>query len=65
MNIKKMLARGFAVAAFGCCFTGLALPFFEGQNWKLGIVGWFTGGALLALLAIFLLLDEYAESRRQ
>jgi len=34
------------------------------RTWKLGITGWFTGGSLLALLGIALLLDEYFDLRR-
>jgi hypothetical protein len=64
-EFKTMLARLFALAALGCGIAAVALPFFEGRVWKLGVLGWFTGGVLLALLAIFLVLDEYAESRRQ
>ena len=64
-QLKTMLARLFGLAALGCGITAVELPFFEERVWKLGILGWFTGGVLLALLAIFLVLDEYAESRRQ
>ena len=60
-----MLAQAFAVAAFGCGVTGLVLPFFVGRTWKLDSLGWFSGGVLLAVLAIFLLLEEYTESRRR
>ena len=62
---RTTLARLFSLAALGCGIAAVVLPFFEGRFWKLGILGWFTGGLLLALLAIFLVLDEYAESRRQ
>ena len=64
-EFKTNLARLFGLAALGCGVAALVLPFFEGRVWKLGYIGWFAGGSLLALLAIFLVLDEYAESRRQ
>ena len=64
-EFKTVLARIFALAALGCGIAGVVLSFFEGRVWNLGVLGWFTGGVLLALLAIFLVLDEYAESRRQ
>ena len=68
MNISQfetMLARLFALTALGCGITALVLSFFETRVWKLGFIGWFAGGSLLALLAIFLVLDEYAKSRRE
>ena len=66
MNIaewRTQLARLFSLAAFGCGIVGLVLGIVERQ-WRLGTTGWFTGGALLALLAITLMLDEYLASRR-
>ena len=65
MQYRKMVAWLFALTAFGCGITGLVLPFFEGRVWKLASLGWFSGGVLLAILAIFILLEEYIESRRQ
>ena len=64
-EIKTVLTRIFALAALGCGIAALALPFFEGRVWKIGYIGWFAGGGLLALLAIFLVLEGIAESRRQ
>ena len=65
MNIaqwRTQLGRLFGLAAFGCGIVGLVLGIVE-RNWRLGITGWLTGGALLALLAITLMLDEYLDSR--
>jgi hypothetical protein len=63
-EIKTIAARILALDALGCGIAAVVLPFFEGRVWKIGTMGWFAGGALLALLAIFLLLDAQAESRR-
>lgn len=66
MNVaqwRTQLARLLGLAAFGCGIVGLVLGIVERQ-WRLGTTGWFTGGALLALLAITLMLDEYLVSRR-
>lgn len=63
-DIKIFVARFLAFDALGCGIAAVVLPFFDGRVWKIGSMGWFAGGALLALLAIFLLLDAQAESRR-
>ena len=52
------------LGALACGIVGLVIGII-GRAWKLGVTGWFTGGILLALLAIILMLDEYAESRRR
>lgn len=62
---KTTLARILALAGLACGIAAVVLPFFEGRVWKIGYAGWFAGGALLVVLAIFLVLDELAESRRR
>ena len=61
---RTWLARLFGVGCIALGIIGLIVGFSE-KIWKLGAVGYFTGGALLALVAIMLMLDEYAESRRR
>jgi hypothetical protein len=58
-----MLARGAAGLGFLCGVFGLGAGVTE-HVWKLGPTGWFTGGALLTLLAIFALVDDSVAARR-
>jgi hypothetical protein len=51
-----MAARAAAALAFLCGVFGL-LAGMTAHEWKLGAIGWFTGGALLTLLALFALVD--------
>ena len=60
---RNMTARGAAALAFLCGVIGLVagLTF---HTWKLGPTGWFAGGGLLALLAVFALLDGALAAKR-
>jgi len=51
-----MWARIGAALGFLCGVIGL-LAGLTFHTWKLGSVGWFTGGTLLALLAVYALAD--------
>ncbi len=53
---RSIAARGAAVLGFLCGAVGL-LAGVTGEMWKFGATGWFTGGALLTLLALFALID--------
>ena len=53
---RSLAARGAAALGFLCGVLGL-LAGVTGHPWKLGPVGWFAGGALLTLLAVFTLID--------
>ena len=53
---RSLAARGAAVLAVLCGIFGL-LAGVTGHVWKLGVAGWFTGGTLLTLLALFALVD--------
>ena len=57
-------ARLMILASFACGIIGLVIGIVE-REWRLGITGWFTGGTLLAVLAVVVLMDEYFESRRR
>ena len=61
---RTLLGRLCGLAALGCGIVGLVIGIVE-RTWKLGSTGWFTGGTLLALLAVILLLDEYIAFRRR
>lgn len=61
---RTWLARLFGLACVALGIIGLIVGFTD-SIWKLGVVGWFTGGTLLGVVAIVLLLDEYAEFRRR
>lgn len=61
VNLAKWrtnLAWLFALVALGCGIAG-AVSAVWGWEWKLQVATWFGAGALVALLAIFLRLDEY------
>jgi len=53
---RTTIARGAAALSVACGIIGL-LAGLTAHTWKLGPEGWFTGGALLALIAVFALLD--------
>ena len=61
---RTWLARLFGLGCVALGIIGLIVGFSD-NVWKLGTVGYFTGGALLALVAIMLMLDEYTEFRRR
>ena len=53
---RSMAARGAAGLGFLCGIIGLLAGMTERVG-RLGPTGWFTGGALLTLLAVFALID--------
>lgn len=53
---RTLAARIGAALGFVCGLIGL-LAGLTDHMWKLGPVGWFTGGALLTLIALSLLAD--------
>ena len=61
---RTWLARLFGLGCVSLGVIGLIVGFSD-NTWKLGAQGYFTGGALLALVAIMLMLDEYVEFRRR
>ena len=63
-QMKIRVARLFGVSAFACGAIGLIVGLIA-RTWRLGVTGWFTGGTLLALLAVALLADAYVETRNR
>ena len=55
---QTVLARLMIVGGFVCGLVGLTVGVID-RSWKLGVVGWFAGGTLLAALAIAILIDSY------
>lgn len=55
---QTALARLMMVGAFVCGFMGLTVGIVD-RSWKLGVIGWFAGGTLLAVLAVTILVDSY------
>ena len=55
-------ARTFMTACLALGIIGIIVGFAD-KTWKLGVVGWFTGGILLGIVAIIIVLDDFA--RRQ
>jgi hypothetical protein len=53
---QKLIARLLVLLAFACGAIGLVAGLTE-HAWKLGAIGWFTGGGLLALIGLFVLGD--------
>ena len=53
---RKMVARVGAALGFLCGVIGLLAGMTE-HTWILGPLGWFAGGALLTLLAVYALVD--------
>ncbi|MDA2911693.1 hypothetical protein MYX04_12290 [Nitrospiraceae bacterium AH_259_D15_M11_P09] len=53
---RTAIARLAATLGFVCGVIGL-LAGLTDHAWKLGSIGWFTGGALLALLGVYVLVD--------
>ena len=65
MNLAEWrihLARLLMLLAVVCGLIGLVIGIDERQ-WKLGVIGWLTGGTLLAVLSIVVLADQYFASR--
>ena len=56
-------ARLFALACLALGIIGLIVGF-DDKTWKLGVVGWFTGGILLGVIAVILMVDGYAQQNR-
>ncbi len=53
---RRMTARIGTALGFICGTLGL-LAGLTKHTWKLGLSGWFEGGILVTLIALFLLLD--------
>lgn len=53
---RTLIARLGAALGFVCGLIGL-LAGLTDHTWKLGSIGWFTGGGLLTMIALFLLVD--------
>ena len=53
---RSMAARAAAALGFLCGVLGLLAGLTQ-HAWKFGATGWFAGGALLTLLALFALVD--------
>lgn len=53
---RTMVARIGAALGFLCGVIGLLAGLTQ-SVWKLGPLGWFTGGTLLTLLAVYALVD--------
>jgi hypothetical protein len=52
--MRTMVARVFVLLALLAGVIGL-LAGLTGHHWKLGPIGWFTGGTLLAVIGVFVL----------
>ena len=64
MEPRIVLARVMTLGAFTCGVIGLIVGLID-RTWRLGAVGWFTGGTLLAVLVLAVYAEQYFVSRRQ
>ena len=60
---RTILARVAVALGFVCGLIGVSAGLTD-HAWKLGAIGWFTGGGLLLLLALFVILDATLAFRR-
>ena len=56
-------ARLFAMGCIALGIIGLIVGFSD-STWKLGTVGYFTGGTLLGVVALIFMVDEFMDQRR-
>lgn len=56
---RTTIARVMAALGFLCGAIGLLAGLTE-HAWKLGAIGWFTGGTLLTVVALVVLVDGAA-----
>ena len=61
---KVIIAKLIMLVALACGIIGLVVGLSD-KAWKLGVVGWFTGGTLAAVLAIVVLADHYFDLRKK
>ena len=61
---RTCLARLCGVACVSLGIIGLIVGFTD-KVWRLGEQGYFTGGALLGIVALILLMDEHLQLRRR
>lgn len=62
METRIALARLMMLGALACGAIGLTAGLID-RMWKLGPIGWFTGGTLLTVLSLVILADYYFESK--
>jgi len=62
---RVWLARLFGVGCLALGIIGVIVGFGDSLVWKLGVVGWFTGGTLLGVVALLLLADEFSKEQRR
>lgn len=60
---RTVIARVSAALGFVCGALGL-LAGLMGHTWKLWPIGWFTGGALVTLIALYVLIDGAIASQK-
>ena len=60
---RTMVARIGAALGFLCGVIGLVAGLTQ-HVWELGPLGWFTGGTLLTLLAVYALVDGAIASQK-
>ncbi len=55
-TVRTILARVAVALGFVCGVIGLMAGLTD-HTWKLEAIGWFTGGGLLILIAVYVLID--------
>ncbi len=63
-NKRTLVARTAALLGVACGVIGFIAGLTE-HTWRLGSIGWFTGGGLLLLSALYVILDATLAVRRK
>ena len=61
-QMQLAVARLMILGALVCGIIGLIIGAVD-RVWKLGVTGWFTGGTLLAVIAVAVLIEEYTSRK--
>ena len=64
MGSRIMVARLLVLGALVCGLIGLIAGLID-RSYKLGATGWFTGGTLLAVLAVAVIAEVWVQAKSE
>ena len=64
MGSRIMVARLLVLGALVCGLIGLIAGLID-RSYKLGATGWFTGGTLLAVLAVAIIAEVWVQAKSE
>ena len=64
MGSRIMVARLLVLGALVCGLIGLIAGLMD-RSYKLGATGWFTGGTLLAVLAVAVIAEVWVQAKSE